>query len=143
MKVSIIKKLSRNDLGLTGGHQAGICVPKTVIAKEFFPQLKAEQYNPRVVIPMYFEKDRVDVNFIFYNNRLHGNGTRCEYRLTGISRFLKNQNMKAGDDLIFSYDTQNQIYSLEIRHEEIERDEDFNEELPIVIYAGWSLQYKQ
>ncbi len=70
MKVSIIKKLSRNDLGLTGGHQAGICVPKTVIAKEFFPQLKAEQYNPRVVIPMYFEKDRDDVNFIFYNNKL-------------------------------------------------------------------------
>lgn len=142
MKLSIIKKLSRNDLGLTGGHQAGICVPKTVVAKDFFPKLNAEDYNPRVVIPMYFEMKRVDVNYIFYNNRLHGRGTRCEYRLTGISRFLKNQNMKEGEDLVLSYDNSNQVYSLEVRHKEEESAKFFDEDKPIVIHAGWSLQYK-
>lgn len=141
MKISIIKKLSRNDLGLTGSHQAGICVPKTVVAKGFFPQLDAEEYNPRTVIPMYFEKERVDINYIFYNNRLHGSGTRCEYRLTGISKFLKKQNMKEHENVIFSYDASNQIYTLEVKHEE-ESVSYFDEDKPIVIHAGWSLQYK-
>lgn len=142
MNISIIKKLSRNDLGLTGSHQAGICVPKKVVAKDFFPSLNPQDYNPRIVIPMFCENERVDVNFIFYNNRLHGCGTRCEYRLTGISKFLKKHNLKEGESLVFTFDGKKQVYSLQIQYKKEERNVCFDEDAPIVIHAGWSLQYK-
>ena len=91
---------------------------------------------------MYFDNEPINVNYIFYNNRLHDRGTRSEYRLTGITKFFKNLNMKEGDDLIFSYDNQKGIYILKIRHNGTDLNEDFDEDQPIIIHAGWSLQYK-
>lgn len=142
MNISIIKKMTRNDLGLTGSHQAGICIPKQVVNRGFFPELNSEVYNPRVIIPMYFGNIQIDLNYIFYNNRLHGSGTRCEYRLTGIARFLKDQNMSEGEELIFLFDSINKKYVLDVRHKDSEIIENFDEDQPIVIHAGWSLQYK-
>ncbi len=39
MNKTISKKLSANDLGLTGSHQAGILVPKSTELQNFFPKL--------------------------------------------------------------------------------------------------------
>ena len=40
-----------------------------------------------------------DFNYIYYNNKLRG-GTRNEYRLTGMTRYLKTNNLKPNDILI-------------------------------------------
>ena len=37
--------------------------------------------------------------FIYYNNRFFG-GTRNEYRLTGMTAFLRDYNLKAGDKIV-------------------------------------------
>lgn len=102
MSEQIIEKvLSANDTGETGGHQAGILVPKNPGILDFFPRLDRSTKNPRKVL------DMCDVTghewtfvFIYYNNRFFG-GTRNEYRLTGMTAFLREFNLKVGDILIF------------------------------------------
>ena len=97
----IEKFLSSNDLGLTGGHQAGIHVPKDPEILSFLPALHPQMENPRTAIKL---TDVVDhstwtVNYIYYNNRLRG-GTRNEYRITGLTTYLRNRQAYPGD-LIF------------------------------------------
>ena len=103
MRVNAISKvLSANDTGETGGHQAGICVPKGSDARFFFPDLGNATKNPRVTL--VFEDDwgqRWPFNFIFYNNKFHcPKGTRNEYRLTGLTRFFRENGLKSGDEII-------------------------------------------
>lgn len=98
---SIEKVLSANDTGETGGHQAGILVPKDPFILGFFPQLSSRVKNPRVVLDMFDDTGHEwTFNFIYYNNRFFG-GTRNEYRITGMTAFLREFNLKAGDVLIF------------------------------------------
>ena len=99
---SISKVLSSNDTGETGGHQAGILIPKGGDVLEFFPVLNREEKNPRTYL--YFTDDvnkRWKFNFIYYNNRLFG-GTRNEYRLTGMTAYSRQNNLKTGDTIILS-----------------------------------------
>lgn len=108
---SIRKVLSRNDTSETGGHQGGILVPKQEVILSFFPRLHEEEYNPRVVITF---RDFLERNwsfaFIHYNNRLFG-GTRNEYRLTGMTAFLRSVNARAGDSITLNRDSDG-IYSI-------------------------------
>jgi hypothetical protein len=46
----ISKVLSANDTGDTGGHQAGILVPKDPDILAFFPKLDANRRNPRCLL---------------------------------------------------------------------------------------------
>ncbi len=101
---SISKVLSSNDTGETGGHQAGILIPKGGEILEFFPALNAEAKNPRVYL--YFVDNankRWRFNFIYYNNRFFG-GTRNEYRLTGMTAYIRQNNLKTGDTIILLRD---------------------------------------
>ena len=101
MKTIIEKTLSPNDIGKTGGHQAGILIPKRKEILNFFPSLDEEAENPRVIIR--FEDDLCQTwkfNYIYYNNRLRG-GTRNEYRLTGMTAFLRSACANIGDILVF------------------------------------------
>ncbi|HLP81348.1 MAG TPA: EcoRII N-terminal effector-binding domain-containing protein [Nitrosomonas sp.] len=94
----ITKVLSANDIGETGAHQAGILVPKEREILSFFPNLNPKEKNPRVTL-VFRETDgitRWDFNFIYYNNRFFG-GTRNEYRLTCMTKYLKARNARAGD----------------------------------------------
>ena len=99
---AITKTLSLNDSGETGGHQAGICVPKGGDILRFFPDLGNEEKNPRV--SLYFTDPsgkKWKFNFIYYNNKFFDpKGTRNEYRLTGMTAFLRENRLKAGDDII-------------------------------------------
>lgn len=99
---AITKTLSLNDSGETGGHQAGICVPKGGDILKFFPDLGNEEKNPRV--SLYFtDSSGKDwkFNFIYYNNKFfEPKGTRNEYRLTGMTAFLRENGLKAGDEII-------------------------------------------
>lgn len=98
--MKIEKVLSRNDLGLTGTHQAGMLIPKQIDFLSFFPELNPVEVNPRVRLSME-SPDGIcwEFNFIYYNNKLRG-GTRNEYRLTGMTRYLKTNNLKPNDILI-------------------------------------------
>jgi hypothetical protein len=101
MKAQIVEKvLSANDTGETGGHQSGILVPKDPAILDFFPRLNASVKNPRAVLNVL---DRMghqwSFNFIHYNNRFFG-GTRNEFRLTGMTAFFREFNLKSGDVVI-------------------------------------------
>ena len=98
---AITKVLSLNETGETGGHQAGICVPKGGDVLRFFPDLGNEEKNPRVA--MYFvdpSGKTWKMNFIYYNNKFFDpKGTRNEYRLTGMTAFFRENGLKAGDSI--------------------------------------------
>lgn len=102
---SISKILSSNDTGETGGHQAGMLIPKGGEILEFFPALNKEVKNPRTTLYFIDEAGtRWKFNFIYYNNRFFG-GTRNEYRLTGMTEYLRQNNLKTGDSIILSRST--------------------------------------
>jgi hypothetical protein len=114
----IRKKLSANDVGTTGGHQAGILVPKEDRILSFFPNLDKTVKNPRMKL-VFFERtnrERWEFNFIYYNKKLFGEGTRNEYRLTGMTKFMRAINAKVGDSLIFSRD-ENDSFEVDIIRE--------------------------
>ena len=97
---SIRKTLSANDAGETGGHQAGILIPRDPRLLSFFPALNGGEYNPRAHI--VFDDaagDRWEFAFIHYNNRRFG-GTRNEYRLTRMTRYIRQAGLASGDDII-------------------------------------------
>ncbi len=98
---TIEKVLSANDTGETGGHQAGILVPKDPRILGFFPRLDRTIENPRAVVDIRDDTGHEwTFNFIYYNNRLFG-GTRNEFRLTGMTAFFREFNLKTGDTLVF------------------------------------------
>jgi hypothetical protein len=97
---AIEKTLSKNDTGETGGHQAGILVPKEPDILGFFPQLAGNIKNPRVPLDLLDDTGREwTFMFIYYNNKFFG-GTRNEYRVTGMTAFFREFNLKAGDKVI-------------------------------------------
>ncbi|WP_206057423.1 EcoRII N-terminal effector-binding domain-containing protein [Nitratireductor sp. XY-223] len=99
---SITKVLSANDTGETGGHQAGILVPKEERLLSFFPELVKSKYNPRSHL-IFTDKSGAEWEFafIYYNNSLFG-GTRNEYRLTRMTRFIREAGLVTGDEVILS-----------------------------------------
>jgi hypothetical protein len=102
---SFAKVLSANDTGATGGHQAGILIPKGHPALlAFFPPLDASVQNPDAWVEVVDGSGRVwKLRYIYYNNRFHAaNGTRNEYRLTHLTRYLREAGARAGDSLIFT-----------------------------------------
>lgn len=105
MIIQVRKKLSANDLGKTGTHQAGILVPKQGSILSFFPSLDPHERNPRqrLVVRESNDGTRWEFNYIYYNNKLFG-GTRNEYRLTGMTAFLRSLGAKVDDELILSKD---------------------------------------
>src|ERR1700754_891915 len=104
MKIhSIRKRLSSNDTGETGSHQAGILVPRQQEVLSFFPRLAEGEKNPRASLVMHEAKsgERWEVQFIYYNNKFF-DGTRNEYRLTHMTKFLSAVQATSGDELVFS-----------------------------------------
>lgn len=98
---SIRKILSKNDVGETGSHMAGILIPKQPTILDFFPPLELHELNPRVeVVFMDSTGCSWPFNFLHYNNRFYG-GTRNEYRLTGMTKYIKCHLLAEGDEIIF------------------------------------------
>lgn len=118
---AITKHLSRNDTGETGGHQAGILVPRDAHILSFFPPLDRSQKNPRHKLVFRDPLDgRWEFSFIYYNNKFFG-GTRNEYRLTCMTPFIRSHNLRAGDNLTLSRDGDNRF------HINYQRQSDTNE----------------
>lgn len=108
MKPEVFRKLlSANDAGETDTHQAGILVPKgNTELLAFLGTLNPEVKNPRRILIFVDERGvRHEFNFIYYNNSLHDpRGTRNEYRLTGMTKYLRNAGARSGDELELSKD---------------------------------------
>lgn len=100
----IVKVLSANDTGETGGHQAGILVPKEPTLLSFFPKLDASLYNPRVHLRFLDDGGTFwEFAFIYYNNAFF-DGTRNEYRLTRMTKYIRQAGLAVGDEVILSRD---------------------------------------
>ena len=109
----VSKPLTRNDLGLTGSHQAGMCIPRNVAI--FFPTLNESEKNPRAVVRVIDWNNKPwTFNFIHYNNKLFG-GTRYEYRLTKMTKFFREHQLKENDRIEFSINPSGK-YSIIIHH---------------------------
>jgi len=133
------KRLSANDVGTTGGHQAGILVPKEESILSFFPALEKSVKNPRMKLVVFerLTRERWEFNFIYYNNKLVGEGTRNEYRLTGMTRFLRAIDARVDDALVFSRD-ENASFEVDIVRSNtasiLEMDGD-----TLVLSGGWTV----
>lgn len=111
------KVLSPNDTGETGTHQAGWLVPKNPAILGFFPKLDPTVRNPRCVIDLTDEAgDEWALNYIYYNNRLFG-GTRNEYRLTGVTGFVRQYQLRSGDQVVISREG-NRRFRIRIRRKD-------------------------
>jgi hypothetical protein len=102
MLEAVLKMLSENDVGETKSHQAGFLIPKDFVKNGFFEELSRAELNPRVKLKFTDLTNGTDfyANYIYYNNRFHG-GTRFEYRLTGLTRWIKNHGLRSGDVIKF------------------------------------------
>lgn len=75
------KFLSANDTGATGGHQAGIYIPKSS-ARILFSEHGQKGENKDKWVKVKWQDDFVtDTRFIYY-----GKGTRNEYRITNFGK---------------------------------------------------------
>jgi hypothetical protein len=93
------KILTPNDTGTTGSHQAGIVVPKSLLAH--FPTLDPARLNPDEWLDIASDHGTFRWRFIHYNNRVVARGTRDEFRLTHIREFLRRAGASTGDALEF------------------------------------------
>lgn len=145
---SISKKLSANDIGANGSHQAGILVPKDREILSFFPDLGCFEKNPRAVIEFTDASGEIwNFTFIYYNNRFFDeHGTRNEYRLTGMTRYLKSIEAAVGDFIVLTRDD-NSRYSISLKRgneqpEATEKFDDFSFEASMVIKLSVSSSWK-
>jgi hypothetical protein len=103
----IIKRLSGNDTGLTGGHQVGVYYPRSFF-EYFFPEILTRKVkNPKNLInSCYFpnENENIhDITVTWYNNKYFG-GTRDEFRITkwGGNRSPTNDLENTGAIFVFA-----------------------------------------
>ena len=132
---SITKVLSANDTGETGGHQAGIHVPREQRLLSFFPSLNKEDYNPRAHLN-FVDVSGVewDFAFIYYNNKFFG-GTRNEYRLTRMTRFIREAGLATGDEVILSRSEAGD-YSIEFKRKSETKQDERN---VLKLGSGWKI----
>ena len=97
---SALKRLSTNDVGATKSHQAGFLIPKSLVRGGLFDSLTEHALNPRMHLK--FHDTSSDLlfypNFIYYNNKYFG-GTRYEYRLTGLTKWIRESGLEEGDSI--------------------------------------------
>lgn len=130
---TITKELSANDTGETGGHQAGILVPKRPELLGFFPRLDPDTYNPRV--HLNFSDDAGvcwEFAFIYYNNARFG-GTRDEYRLTRMTSYIRTAGLLSGDSIELRRD-EDENYTISFRRS---GPASLNERGALVLGSGW------
>jgi hypothetical protein len=110
----LFKVLSRNDTGETGGHQSGISIPKNVAKSAIFPQMSKLFLNPRRDVTFIDEGGKEwNLQYIYYNDKYHGKPAgKChdEYRLTCTNAYIREHNIKSGDQIWFAIDESGKRY---------------------------------
>lgn len=140
-KLSFRKLLSANDVGATGGHQAGVLIPKAETdLLRLLPNLDPHIKNPSVMIDFLDETGTVNrFRFVYYNNKLHDKtGTRNEYRITGMTAWFRAKNAQAGEFIEISGVPGTNQYFMNIVSEEPKEKEN----VPVKIQLrGWRRVY--
>ncbi|MCE6957978.1 restriction endonuclease [Cereibacter sphaeroides] len=140
-KAAFRKTLSANDVGSTGGHQAGVLIPKG--EKELLailPPLDPSIKNPSAWLTCVGE-DGVPhkFRFVYYNNRLHDeNGTRNEYRITYMTAWFRDAGAKAGDVFEIGIAPGQSHYGIRVIRPETEAQPTTNEGPVRIKLRGWS-----
>ena len=112
------KTLTANDTSETGGHQAGIHIPKSQTELlALLPFLNPIQKNPDAWLEM---TDDTGVTwrfrYIHYNNKLHDEcGTRDEYRITHMTKFFRAVGAVEGDIMVISGSPGSHNYTISVR----------------------------
>ena len=132
------KVLSANDVGTTGGHQAGILIPKgetelLAILPELDPAIK----NPDAWLECVDDANHaLRFRFVYYNNKLHDeNGTRNEFRVTHMTKWFRDNGAGAGDEFRISLMPDGRRYSIKIVHRDLVLDGD--EDGVRIRLSGW------
>lgn len=95
------KVLTKTDVGARGAdgrksNQSGVAVPRS--QAQILPDLDPDLLNPSVEFIAVDEAGgSLNLRFIYFNGRLHGESTRNEYRITGISGYLRDIGAEIGD----------------------------------------------
>jgi len=140
-ELTFSKVLTANDTGKTGSHQAGLHIPKTNMEfLDFLPTLDGNVLNPSEWLTCIDEYGEVwKLRFVYYNNKFHSvNGRRNEYRLTHITKYLKQNAAFEGDSFVISRVSGNSTFKIKVMADEGNRLENY----PIKVkLAGWRKQY--
>jgi hypothetical protein len=134
------KVLTANDVGKTNAHQGGICIPKTGQSPmHILPYLDPSIKNPYVWINCRDQNSNIwSFRYIYYNSKLHPSvnektgkyqGTRNEYRITHLTKYLKANCAKVGD--VFEISKRLNFYEINLIKKSRSSD------LKIVL-RGWS-----
>ena len=139
MALTVSKRLSANDLGLTGTHQAGILIPKSPEIVGFFPGLDEDRRNPSCMVTVFLPEleEFVDLRFIHYNGKKTGMSTRDEYRLTGTTRMLRALGAGEGDDLEFHRNYNGDVH-VRVIHTSANDEENLSGKV-VQLSGGWRL----
>lgn len=145
MTKSYAKVLTKNDTGETGGHQAGIVVPKAnQELLSFFPLLEPEEFNPDSWLYCTDSDGEVwKMRYIYYNGKTHTppKSTRNEFRITHMTKFFAKWGAKAGDSVVFIKANNDNSFEINIKSENTVHEVliEYNNK-PIVL-KGWSRVY--
>ena len=131
------KFLSENDIGKTGSHQAGMLVPKGKNSEfiDFLPYLDPDRPNPETLLTCYDEHEiKREFRYIYYNNRLHGTGTRNEYRITRMTHYLRSA--RVNDVISFTGEPKSGVYRISIQNAQPQIAKSLQVKL-----RGWTRKY--
>lgn len=144
MKDSYAKELTANDIGTTGSHQGGICVPRQDRALlDFFPRLDEGEFNPDIWI---FGEDPDGelwkLRYVYYNGKIHEKSSRNEYRITYLTKFFRKWNVKEKDFIVFKSTEKKYHFMLSIEKPTREiyasrKELDLDAEPPVIVLSGW------
>ncbi|WP_306258421.1 EcoRII N-terminal effector-binding domain-containing protein [Pararhizobium sp. IMCC21322] len=129
------KTLSANDTGESGGHQAGILVPKgDADFLSFLPELGNAEKNPRAWIECKDPDGRTwDFCFIYYNNKHHDpGGTRDEYRITHMTKFLKSFGATKRDEFVITGEPGSSSYLIAVEKSPVTENK-----VARIVLKGW------
>lgn len=140
------KILTKNDTAETGGHQAGITIPKRPDLLDFFPALDLAEFNPEDwIVCIDSEGERWEMRYVYYNGKTFSPrlSTRNEYRITYMTKFFRKWNAQSKDAIVFKETNKRNTYDVRIEKLSVSDAASKNntEEQAVVILRGWSQVY--
>lgn len=97
------KILTANDVGSSRSNQAGFVVPRRMVP--FFPPLDPSARNPDCWLTVTTDDGHSENwRYVYYNNKLFGEGTRNEYRVTYCRPYFARVAAAEGDTLTLEVD---------------------------------------
>lgn len=140
---SYAKNLTKNDVGETGGHQAGIAVPTADVELiNFFPFLDPNEFNPdswlNCIDP---DGEEWKMRYIYYNGKRFKppKSTRNEYRITHMTKFFSKWDAESGDDVIFTKTNTDDSFQICLnKHSDIKESMGAYKTNKPIVLRGWS-----